>query len=62
MNIEPRWKGWGMTDGIDSKTVRRAPGRPPTVSDRRPVLDDLDRQIIRILQNNARKLKRSTTK
>uniref|UniRef100_A0A5Q5CC60 Transcriptional regulator, AsnC family n=1 Tax=Mycobacterium sp. (strain JLS) TaxID=164757 RepID=A0A5Q5CC60_MYCSJ len=43
-----------MTDAIDSKTVRRAPGRPATVPDRRPVLDDLDRQIIRILQNNAR--------
>ena len=43
-----------MADTVDSKTAKRSPGRPATVQDRKPALDELDRQIIRILQNNAR--------
>jgi Lrp/AsnC family transcriptional regulator for asnA, asnC and gidA len=43
-----------MTDAIDSTAAKRSPRRPENGRDRKHVLDELDRQIIRILQNNAR--------
>jgi len=42
-----------MTDIVEAKTAKRSARRPP-VADRKPVLDELDRQIIRFLQSNAR--------
>jgi Lrp/AsnC family transcriptional regulator for asnA, asnC and gidA len=51
LNIEDR-KGV-MTDIVEAKTAKRAPARPPA-ADRKPLLDELDRQIIRCLQSNAR--------
>ncbi|MGV0852605.1 Lrp/AsnC family transcriptional regulator [Mycolicibacterium phlei] len=42
-----------MTDIVEAKTAKRSASRPP-VADRKPVLDELDRQIIRFLQSNAR--------
>lgn len=43
-----------MADIVEAEAAKRSASRPPTVADRKPVLDELDRQIIRFLQNNAR--------
>ena len=42
-----------MADIVEAEAAKRSASRPPTVADRKP-LDELDRQIIRYLQNNAR--------